>query len=696
MTIQTIIDEINELNAIPSSLTVTSTSEPYQKEWEDEWVSQGNSLPIAVGTELYWNDGSQLRGMYMVVPDKFTIPTRYSKIIDTADPVITIGEIPSLRNIWIRWWYDDLHLIGVGTYDGVTGTYKMYMDGVVELITTTVAVAVHSLAQQMVVQDGTDLKLYDLTTDTLGGAIDSVSWTAELYGPNMVVEDFGDNKPTNSGWGFTERVAWADETNVSNIDFYYGDHDDVYFYEDGVGTSLLFSIGLYGTEGVVSICHQNSLLAICYEVDTSDNYVATVYDFNGDVIFDLGSSGEELSIDYDGEGSVVWGRGLYRVWHFRKTPDSTTLIDVLRPEAPIRYGIAKRFDTVPGDQRQPYGSHTWERYLRYDTVGNQYQTKTIYDLRVNDLQNLGNELVSVPSDVTTAPAAIIDDRHGWGAALVSNRKKCYTFAHPSPDSEKLLLGYGESFGIKSNTQDRLTQGDRYGGQQYDENSYNDAQGESGRHGSVVVAIGLTGSSGRVYRVSDYTEPSPTEMVIYTKVLEAATDTIDVDLTDIIAALSEDYEILKVQIQTASSATGSLSVWANDNVLPGDYKSRAFFANGSTVGSVDDDGSSGLRIPVAPTDTGEYLLTFHDFRAAYNHITMFAEGGYYGGTSPFQVVAAGYLDQAAVADPPTLKPLLKLLFTHDTGTFNVGNKIVITVLRTKGKYSNGGQNDYRMA
>jgi len=684
MAIQEILDEVDELNAIQSSMTLTSSSEPHQKEWEDEWELQGYSLPISVGTELYWNDGTRLRGLYMAVPDRFTLPTRWSKLMDN-DPGFQgfrSQAIPSERNIWIRWWLDDTHLIGTGTYDGVTGTYKMYMDGIVELITTKVAIDVHPPAQTMVVQDGSDLKLYDLATDTLGATIDTVSWTAELYGPvsYVVAEDESD-----SGWGFTDRIGWADETDLANLDFYYIDGDEIHFYEDGVGTSLLFSVPS-GGEDAATICFQNDLLAISYATPPdggTDYYSATIFDLAGNIVFSLGTSSGD-----DQTGSAAGG-GLYNAWHFRKTPGEATLIDILPSDPPVRYGKSQRFDSLPEDAMQEYGAHTWEKYLRYDTVDNRYVPHIIYDERLDYLNTLGEELTVVASDTTTQPDVVIDDRHRWGAALISNRKQSYTFAHVSPGGDGLLLGWGESFGIKSKTQDGLAQGRLYGGQGYTTDipapPDEDLQGESGRHGSVVLSLDEEGSTGRVYRISDYVEPKPTELVLYSNDLPAATNQIFVDLIDIIANLDEEYEILKVYIETAGPDINTSMFIITGVGVTGD--NRNWREDGTVTSSLEHNGLWRL---IVGGDVSSWTLTFHNFRENDTHLTMFAEGGSRGGVDTQQHTAAGYIDV------PTPKPLNLLRFEADSGNFNAGNRVVVTALRTRGKYSNGVQNDYRMA
>ena len=288
MTIQTILDEVELLTSVPTAITIISTTEPTQKDWEDQWILDGYTLPISVGVELYWNDGLCYRGVYMTAEDVFTIPIRMAKILDTFEASTPgVDEIPAARNIWVRWWGTDNYLIGIGEYDGVAGTYAVYLDGTVELITTYITVAVHSLALKLVVEDAGDLKLFDIATTTLGATIGTIAWTPDELGPTSEITTIA--APVSSGWGFMEMIAWVDETDNTNLDLYYADDNDVYFYEDGVGDSLLFSISPV-TSIITSICYQNSRLAISYNSNASGMFIGEIYNLTGTIMATLGTT----------------------------------------------------------------------------------------------------------------------------------------------------------------------------------------------------------------------------------------------------------------------------------------------------------------------------------------------------------------------------------------------------------------------
>ena len=201
----------------------------------------------------------------------------------------------------------------------------------------------------------------------------------------------------------------------------------------------------------------------------------------------------------------------------------------------------------------------------------------------------------------------------------------------------------------------------------------------------MLSTGQEASTGRVYRISDYAEPLPTELVLYTNDLPAAANRITVDLTDIIAALDEDYEILKVYIEIAGPTVNTDMFILTGAGVTGD--NRNWLESGGSTDSIEHNGVWRLRVGGA---VSSYTLTFHNFRSNDTHLTMFAEGGSRGVTATVQETAAGYIDVV-----PS-KPLDWLQFEADSGNFNAGNRVVVTALRTRGKYSNGVQNDYRMA
>jgi hypothetical protein len=624
----------------------------------------------------------------MTAEDVFTIPIRMAKILDTfEDSVVGIEEIPSARNIWVRWWGEDNYLIGIGTYDGVDGTYAVYLDGTIELITTYIAVAVHSKALKMVVEDSGNLKLFDIPTTTLGVTVGSIAWTPDELGPTSNITVFpapteirSQATPVSSGWGFIEMVAWVDETDDTNLDLYFADDNDVYFYEDGVGKSLLFSISPTASI-ITSICYQNNRLALSYDSGGTGLFIGEIYNLSGTVISTLGSTtlsaagGANISLDN------------YATWHFRKDPDDSNYIHVLYSLDPRIPGRSGRYT---GIDLEEYGNHTWERYTRYDTSTDTYYGEYIYDSRLNYFNVIGDTLI-LPDDDAALDVLMTDNNlHRWGASLFGGRKQAYTAILPSPDGEKLLLGWGSSFGAKNQWQDYIVQED---------NSRISAGGavrpirESGRHGCIVVATGEEKSTGRVYKISTYVEPLPTEIKVYEWVQQEESSDITLDLTAVLDDLDPDYEILKVTFPLLGTGLGFVTIQFNDDTTIANYLSQQFHTTDATPSSTASGTTPGIKM-FSETTTIDSMVTvyLHDFRSTVKHTTVFGAGGlwYASAADPMEFRVTGVWKKDAT------ERVSKITLSRTLGNFIVGTKILVTALRTKGKYGDGGKHDYRMA
>lgn len=690
MTIQDILNEVELLTARPTAITLTLPTEPTQKDWEDEWISLGNNLPIKIGVELYWNDGIQNRGLYMTVEDVFTIPIRMAKILDTFESsVVGVEEIPAARNIWVRWWGADNYLIGIGTYDGVDGTYAVYMDGTVEIITTYIAVAVHSKALKLVVEDSGNLKLFDIPTITLGDTIGAIAWSPDERGPTSKITVFpapvetrSQAAPVSSGWGFIEMVAWVDETDDGNLDLYFADGNDVYFYEEGVGSSLLFSISPSASI-ITSICYQNNRLALSYNLGATGIFIGEIYDLSGAVLATLGSTilsaagGANISLDN------------YATWHFRKDPDDSNYIHVLYSIDPKIPGKSNRYT---GTDLEEYGNHTWNRYTRYDTSTDTYYGQYVYDSRLNDFNVIGDTLILPDDDAALEVLITNNNLHRWGASLFGERKQAYTTILPSPDGEKLLLGWGSSFGGKNQWQDYIVQED---------NSKIAGAGggavrpirESGRHGCIIVSIGEEKSTGRVYKVSAYSEPLATEIEIYEWVQQEEQSSITLDLTDILDNLDPDYEILKITFPLLGTGLGFVVLQFNEDTTIGNYLSQQFHTTAAVTSTTPSGGVAGIKMFAEITSVDSLVtLYLHDFRSTTKHTTVFGAGGlwYASQGNPMEFRVAGIWKKDAA------ERVSKITLARTLGDFVIGTKILITALRTKGKYADGGKHDYRMA
>lgn len=61
--------QLNTLSSLAEPIFLSQSSEPTQKQWEDAWIAAGKSVPIDTRSELYWYDGTNLRGMFGTVDD---------------------------------------------------------------------------------------------------------------------------------------------------------------------------------------------------------------------------------------------------------------------------------------------------------------------------------------------------------------------------------------------------------------------------------------------------------------------------------------------------------------------------------------------------------------------------------------------------------------------------------------------------
>lgn len=110
-------------NAVP--FVLTQVFPPNQKDWETAWVAAGNSLPIPTTQELYWYDGTQIRGEFKTLPDQWSMLAR------------SLSTGFQIRDI--AGWEDDDHLIVYVVRDDPLAPQRicrLYMDGTLEDMTT--------------------------------------------------------------------------------------------------------------------------------------------------------------------------------------------------------------------------------------------------------------------------------------------------------------------------------------------------------------------------------------------------------------------------------------------------------------------------------------------------------------------------------------------------------------------------------
>ena len=200
--IETILNDIETLaNPLIASFTITQSTEPTQKEWETAWVTAGNSLPIPASVELYWNDGYQVRGMFMVVDDVICMPTNWAKIIDEYPDDVTEPQIEARVTLWVRWWFNNTSLIAIGSVDGVGGTYRVFLDGSYELLFPLYALEVNATSRKALLWNYGSYELWDLDTELL----------ADIVHANQLLYDYhlGDPTVLNGNASFIGLASWT-------------------------------------------------------------------------------------------------------------------------------------------------------------------------------------------------------------------------------------------------------------------------------------------------------------------------------------------------------------------------------------------------------------------------------------------------------------------------------------------------------
>ena len=87
----TMAAQLNSLTSISQPVFLNQATEPTQKQWEDAWTAMGNTLPIDIRSELYWYDGTRLRGMYGTIDD--WVRREISTIAHYIKPSLLTGAI---------------------------------------------------------------------------------------------------------------------------------------------------------------------------------------------------------------------------------------------------------------------------------------------------------------------------------------------------------------------------------------------------------------------------------------------------------------------------------------------------------------------------------------------------------------------------------------------------------------------------
>lgn len=146
-------------NAEP--FVLTQVFPPNQKDWEDAWIAAGNTLPIPTTQELYWYDGTDVRGEFKTLPDQFSMLARSQ------------SEGFQIRDI--AGWEDDDHLIVFVVRDDPNapqGACRMYMDGTLEQLSFTAFTPDGLLAYDVTngylwYVEGNDVKYIDVVSEAI-------------------------------------------------------------------------------------------------------------------------------------------------------------------------------------------------------------------------------------------------------------------------------------------------------------------------------------------------------------------------------------------------------------------------------------------------------------------------------------------------------------------------------------------------
>jgi hypothetical protein len=612
MDIQNILDEVEALGNLPDSVTITSATEPTQAEWEVAWIAAGYELPIGVGTELLWNDGTNQRAVYMTTGDKFTIVVGISDLSSTDDP----------RVIRCLGWLDNDHLYGIGDWGTDSGTFKIYMDGSVEHICDEYAIANHYAAETLLVQDQStkQLKTYNYDTDTLSAAIVTiVNWDQSVNYDYV-------------------RATWNDESTASDLSFYFSDGTTIYNY-DGVSTIDTVSSGVDVHDMVV----QNDLLVftntnVLYYLDTTDTWPTTYTTVRTEI-------------------STVF---------LRKTPGSSTLVDVGRG--------------VDAD-------NSWNLYRQFNTSTEQYQEIILEDTYAQIIRELSDE----HNIIHNQDFADVDvDRLRWAAPLINDLTKQYTRMIVSPDQRRVFALWHETDAYWDAT----------GNRELDSGTYYHIWSKSKQERRGAVVLSNSGecnedcSTGRIYRITEWSDPEPDVMYLEGAQL-SGTNKLIIDNLD---QIPEEYDILKIDLHISPSGSTYLPIrlYEADDTEIAFYGTIFINTAGSDAGHTTSTlvWSSGVPI-YFPANYGQLsitILNFHDMDNAYPLMIWF-EGGFYD-TSLGLMRGVGFVPATDIS-----KILSYLVFDLSVPGATVTNfTSSVSALKTSAGYSKKDKNynDYRMA
>jgi hypothetical protein len=573
-------------------------------------------------------------------------------------------------------------------------------------------------------------KSYADTTRTLGGDIHGIN----VSGPNITDEiwclffhigsDFAipgsvdlepyyneppfdtngllpDEAETSYGWGSAQHFSWKDR---------YADLDDLYLYampnkiikyEEGSGDAILLSLPSTPVNFFGSLCVTNSRVAVSYDIGDGrvgqfGRYVCYILNLTGTIINTLGIySRPDNNTSYalgdpDAPLNYVGVIG-YGVWMLRINPDDDNLIDILQPEDPKVSGL--NTDLYIGVETHAKGAHTWNEYSQYNTVDDSYNASLIRDSRLalfraikRDVRHsLRQQLVpssgdpGVGDDVNIDQKISFPDRHQWGHSLFLY-KTSFVSMIESPDRDKVLAGWGESFGGKKNYQDFLLQ-KSFGGEM-----------EAGRHGSVVLGINDNLSTGKIHRLTEYTPQYPDDVILYEHIFVNDLAIGDIFTVDFLTELEnvpniDEYGILQIRFRLNGDVDGLFGVYLNGDNINSNYINRNYASFGVVLSSTETVATPvGWNFPLTSfVSRGQCVLNFIDWRNTTKKLAYFGMYPRKAGASTIsQELIAGVYDNPG--------PITSVSLSADE-IIEGGSQILITAKKTKARINHGDDNGY---
>lgn len=309
-------------------LTALETAEPYiltqdlpptQKDWEDAWVASGNTLPIPSTQELYWYDGTQLRGEFKTLSDQFCLLSK---------SLVRGFEIRDIAG-----WADDTHIFVFIVRDDPNapqGACRMYMDGTLEELSLTGfspdGVLAYDVANDYLwYYEGNDIKYIEVATE-------SITTVATVTGGEVPEWRFFVILGNGSG----DAYYGAQEAGDPNRSLYY--------WSEGGGTSTRVQTTFNPGTGAVNA--DRPLIATTNYVYLSEGDSRSAFDGNLVHQLERGSHTYEWTINLGVTGDEIHYFP-YRVEDFNGDEIDFIASHLLPDVLPSVWRVVQRFSGIP-------------------------------------------------------------------------------------------------------------------------------------------------------------------------------------------------------------------------------------------------------------------------------------------------------------------------------------------------------------